>query len=862
MSLGIGQNKVCLYEISSNSIEVGNTISPDAIGVKLEGTSVLATCIFSNNIIKNIQNNAIYIGGGFQKLIIKDISVDNILIENGIGGLLLTNNDNTLPIGKLVIDGIVVSNLDYSNDISGDWAHINFFKISLGELHLKNISDCIIVCRGFNSSIEKIYASDCSLQYGSFSGYGCLEARSIQLNNLRISLTEGRTGRLFVQIGADSMLTATNCIFNKVKFQWGGEKSVDAIFNGCFFLNGSSFEMTIQNSWYLSFVNCTIKDYNSDNGEWGEILNDYLSQEHSSDGSHSSSNIKFKVDSIADLKAFDRKGKIECVSVLGYYSVGDGGGGDFYFDVGSADIDNGGTIIQSSFDATGRWKRVMNEGSVNVKWFGAKGDGLDSSATLNTSAIQNAINTKLQVTLSNGTYSHNGLTMLSNTQLIGISGNGKSTLKSITSAPGITVAGYQVIIENIRLVGDGTGSSGAGASITTSGIMLGTANTYAQSITIRNCIISGFARHGIETTDGVWLVNIDNCYINDNLLDAINIDSSRGAGGVVSNQKNAIWITKTSCTGNGRHGIFVTGLNIVIRDSSLEGNKGAGVSIDYADLHAPDGLIYTLGITIAGNYIENNGKGAIYIRSRVVSASNVFSVENVVIDGNYIYQTDAHFVTGYDATIFNDSVGAFAYNSYSKNIDIRNTTWKTSTATKFVDMSNKLSSNSRIEVPLSHDTKYLNLGEAIVLGKKNVYAINGYFNAKNLVYSSPSAVSDSIPSATPIWFSLPNIAGKIIQSIGIYVDTNATNYSLRFALYARDGKTLNNFTAILYDGTETGHTLTGFTESGYRFLAIPQSYTSGDALIPYIYSDCYLEIAPTWSGGTYLKFGHPVIEYY
>ena len=24
--------------------------------------------------------------------------------------------------------------------------------------------------------------------------------------------------------------------------------------------------MTIQNSWYLSFVNCTIKDYNSDNG--------------------------------------------------------------------------------------------------------------------------------------------------------------------------------------------------------------------------------------------------------------------------------------------------------------------------------------------------------------------------------------------------------------------------------------------------------------------------------------------------------------------------------------------------------------------------------------------------------------------
>ena len=169
----------------------------------------------------------------------------------------------------------------------------------------------------------------------------------------------------------------------------------------------------------------------SDNGEWGEILNDYLSQEHSSDGSHSSSNIKFKVDSIADLKAFDRKGKIECVSVLGYYSVGDGGGGDFFFDPASIEADNGGTFIQSSVDATGRWKRVMNEGSVNVKWFGAKGDGINDD----TNAIQN--------TIDNCNYMGGGITLVSKgTYLISSSLQLRSNVELRGNNTTYTVYGY------------------------------------------------------------------------------------------------------------------------------------------------------------------------------------------------------------------------------------------------------------------------------------------------------------------------------------------------------------------------------------------------------------------------------------
>jgi hypothetical protein len=63
-------------------------------------------------------------------------------------------------------------------------------------------------------------------------------------------------------------------------------------------------------------------------------------------------------------------------------------GGDFYWDAVSVEADNGGTIFQVTGTTTGRWKRIYS-GSVSVKWFGAKGDGI----ALDSSSIQNAINT-------------------------------------------------------------------------------------------------------------------------------------------------------------------------------------------------------------------------------------------------------------------------------------------------------------------------------------------------------------------------------------------------------------------------------------------------------------------------------------
>lgn len=82
------------------------------------------------------------------------------------------------------------------------------------------------------------------------------------------------------------------------------------------------------------------------------------------------------VDSIETLKNLVIPQQNTCFWVLGYDSPGDGGGGHFYWDANSIDDPYQGIFIKTKLLQNGRWKRLM-DGPVSVKWFGAKGDGVN-----------------------------------------------------------------------------------------------------------------------------------------------------------------------------------------------------------------------------------------------------------------------------------------------------------------------------------------------------------------------------------------------------------------------------------------------------------------------------------------------------
>ncbi|MBE6637231.1 MAG: hypothetical protein E7618_05450 [Ruminococcaceae bacterium] len=92
------------------------------------------------------------------------------------------------------------------------------------------------------------------------------------------------------------------------------------------------------------------------------------------------------VANMAELLALEPAEMQALVIMQGYYTPGDGGGGTFLYNATTRTTEDGGVVIKSSV-ARGRFTRQCDPLSLNVKWFGAVGDGKHDD----TDAIQQTI---------------------------------------------------------------------------------------------------------------------------------------------------------------------------------------------------------------------------------------------------------------------------------------------------------------------------------------------------------------------------------------------------------------------------------------------------------------------------------------
>lgn len=93
----------------------------------------------------------------------------------------------------------------------------------------------------------------------------------------------------------------------------------------------------------------------------------------------------YVVDNMTALRALPKPTSDHVVcQVLGYYTIDDKSGGLFYWDSGATDADDNGMFIQANAGGNGRWIRIWDGIQVNVKWWGAYGDGaVDDTIPIN-----------------------------------------------------------------------------------------------------------------------------------------------------------------------------------------------------------------------------------------------------------------------------------------------------------------------------------------------------------------------------------------------------------------------------------------------------------------------------------------------
>lgn len=156
--------------------------------------------------------------------------------------------------------------------------------------------------------------------------------------------------------------------------------------------------------------------------------------------------------SIAELKGLNHTTYTRAF-LTGYYAVGDGGGGEYWYDPSdTTSADNGGTIIVATDGA--RWKLTQTS-TVTLAQFGAKQDGTDQSTAINNALAWLATQTNVELDVS-GNFSAvqvtatglAGAQLKGRCSLIGIAAAATDSLLTLINCTDISINGRFVLNGN------------------------------------------------------------------------------------------------------------------------------------------------------------------------------------------------------------------------------------------------------------------------------------------------------------------------------------------------------------------------------------------------------------------------------
>jgi hypothetical protein len=285
------------------------------------------------------------------------------------------------------------------------------------------------------------------------------------------------------------------------------------------------------------------------------------------------------------------------IKTLGFDSVGDGGHGDYRYDASSSATANGGTVIAP--DSGGGRFLLLFSGFINVKQFGAKGDGVtDDTAAIQaaidyaSAIVQNIIASKSDFVTASvyfpaGRYKHTStLFVKEGVRLLGES-KSSSMLLSSGVATAIQMGGASreysdVVVENLCIAGDGVTN-------TTKGVYF---ERCIRASYIKNCHIYGFGYnvYGVNT----WALQIVDNFIHDAL-----------ANNIYWSQSTACTIRRNRIDGALNEGIVLDGQNatelisVTIADNAIQGSTYNGIKI-----------IDATTVSLQNNFFESNNQAA------------------------------------------------------------------------------------------------------------------------------------------------------------------------------------------------------------------------------------------------------------